>query len=109
MFDAALVASGASIDVRWLLRNKGKFAYLDIDLDDSSNTNYSTSIGTYWETRLQTSTAALRKWLLKAGEERPRLRSTALLLDFALPKQAGQAGSNIAHPLPFQQHRRLGV
>ena len=38
MFDAALVASGASVDVRWLLRNKGGFPYLDIDLDDGSNT-----------------------------------------------------------------------
>jgi hypothetical protein len=71
MFDAALVASGASIDVRWLLRNKGGFPYLDIDLDDSSSTLYSTSIGTYWETRLQTSTAALRRWLQKENLDRP--------------------------------------
>jgi len=57
--------------VRWLLRNKGGFPYLDIDLDDPTNTVYSTSIGTHWETRLQTSTAQLRRWLQKAGLEKP--------------------------------------
>jgi hypothetical protein len=71
MFDAALVASGASADVRWLLRNKAGFPYLDIDLDDGSNTAYSTSIGTHWETRLQTSTASLRRWLQKESLDRP--------------------------------------
>ena len=71
MFDAALVASGASVDLRWLLKNKGGFPYLDIDLDDGSNTAYSTSIGTYYESRLQTSTASLRRWLQKENLDRP--------------------------------------
>jgi hypothetical protein len=71
MFDAALVAAGGSDDVRWLLRNKGGFPYLDIDLDDGANTMYSTSIGTYWETRLWTSTAGLRRWLQKENLDRP--------------------------------------
>lgn len=70
LFDGALAASGASEHVRWLLRNKGGFPYLDIDLDDPTNTVYSTSIGTHWETRLQTSTAQLRQWLQKAGLEK---------------------------------------
>ena len=71
MFDAALVASGASVDVRWLLRNKGNFPYFDIDLDDPGNNVYSISLGTYWETRLQTSTQGLRQWLQKSGLEQP--------------------------------------
>ena len=71
MFDAALVASGASDQVRWLIKNKASFPYLDIDLDDSSSTLYSTSIGTYWETRLQTSTPSLRRWLQKENLDSP--------------------------------------
>jgi hypothetical protein len=71
MFDAALVASGASDQVRWLIKNKSSFPFLDIDLDDSSSTLYSTSIGTFWETRLQTSTASLRRWLQKENLDRP--------------------------------------
>lgn len=99
LFDAALVASGASVDVRWLLRNKGEFPYLDIDLDDSSNTNYSTSIGTYWETRMQTSIAGLRKWLDRIREDRA---TTAKPLAFseAAPQTTSISGATVHIPYP---------
>lgn len=101
MFDAALVASGASVDVRWLLRNKGGFPYLDIDLDDGSNTLYSTSIGTFWETRLQTSTPALRRWLQKEKQDRP---GAAMPFVFAsqAPTATGTTSASAVH-IPYPQ------
>jgi hypothetical protein len=99
MYDGALVASGASIDVRWLLRNKGKSPYLDIDLDDGANTAYSTSIGTYWETRLQTSTAALRRWLQKTGQEKP-VAVKPLTFSMEIPSSPSSAGKSLHVPYP---------
>jgi len=69
-YQAALVASGASDEVRYILKHTVYFPYLDIDLDDPCNCIYSYSIGTYWETRLQTSTERLHKWLSDSGNER---------------------------------------
>jgi hypothetical protein len=98
MFDAALVASGASVEVRWLLRNKAKFPYLDIDLDDSANTDYSTSIGTYWETRLQTSTAALRRWLQSTGQEKVISIKPLLFASTPLTGSVAAAGLHVPYP-----------
>lgn len=69
-YQAALVASGASDKVRYILKYTVHFPYLDIDLDDPCNCTYCFSIGTYWETRLRTSTALLHKWLSGIGQER---------------------------------------
>ena len=99
MYDGALVASGASIDVRWLLRNKGKSPYLDIDLDDGANTAYSTSIGTYYETRLQTSTAALRRWLQKTGQEKP-VAVSPLAFSVQVPASPSSSGKSLHVPYP---------
>lgn len=99
MYDSALVASGASIEVRWLLRNKGVYPYLDIDLDDSSNTSYSTSIGTHWETRLQTSTSALRRWLQKIGKERP-VSVKPLAFSTQTPSSPSGLGKSLHVPYP---------
>ncbi len=75
LYDAGTACSGASDRVRFLLRNDAPFPYLDIDLDDPSNTLYSFSIGSDYRTRLQTGTELLRKWLAAIGAERaPHIR-----------------------------------
>ncbi|MCB0116665.1 MAG: DUF3048 domain-containing protein [Caldilineaceae bacterium] len=75
LYDAGLACSGASDQVRFALKNDAPFPYLDIDLDDPSNSRYSVSVGSDYRTRLRTSTAGLRKWLADWGVERaPSLR-----------------------------------
>ena len=69
-YQVALAAFGASDRVRYVLKHTVHSPYLDIDLDDPCNCTYSFSIGTHWETRLQTSTALLHKWLSNDGHER---------------------------------------
>ena len=62
-YGGALVASGAGNDVRWWLKHKMPAPYLDIDLDDPGNNIYAFTVGANYMTRMQTSTARLRKWL----------------------------------------------
>jgi hypothetical protein len=69
-YQAALVASGASDEVRYILKHTVHFPYLDIDLDDPCNCLYCFTIGTHWETRMQTKTDLLHSWLSALGEER---------------------------------------
>jgi len=69
-YQAALVASGASDKVRYILKHTVHFPYLDIDLDDPCNCLYCFTIGTHWETRMQTKTSLLNQWLSKAGLDR---------------------------------------
>ena len=69
-YQAALVASGASDKVRYILKHTVHFPYLDIDLDDPCNCLYCFTIGTHWETRMQTKTSLLHPWLSKAGLDR---------------------------------------
>lgn len=71
LYDAGLVCSGASDAVRYALKHQAPFPYLDIDLDDPSNTRYSVSIGSDYRTRLRTATDSLRKWLADWGVEKP--------------------------------------
>lgn len=71
LYNAGVVASGASDGVRFAMREQAPFPYLDIDLDDPSNTRYTVSIGTDYRTRLRTSTAGLRAWLANNGLEQP--------------------------------------
>lgn len=105
MFDAALVATGGSDEVRWLLRNKGGFPYLDIDLDDGSNTLYSTSIGTFWETRLQTSTASLRRWLQKENLDRP-VTVKPFVFSTQVTTSTATSPARAVH-IPYPQESRL--
>ncbi|MCC6170206.1 MAG: DUF3048 domain-containing protein [Caldilineaceae bacterium] len=71
LYDAGLVCSGASDPVRYLLKHQAPFPYMDIDLDDASNINYSVSIGGDYRTRLRTSVDQLRRWLADWGVEKP--------------------------------------
>ncbi len=71
LYDAGLACSGASDPVRFALKNDAPFPYLDIDLDDPSNSRYTTSIGSDYRTRLRTSSGGLRRWLADWGMERP--------------------------------------
>ena len=71
LYDAGLACSGASDQVRYALKHQAPFPYMDIDLDDPSNSRYSVSIGTDYRTRLRTSTDQLRRWLADWGVEKP--------------------------------------
>ena len=71
LYNAGLACSGASDGVRYTLKHESPFPYMDIDLDDPSNTRYSVSIGTDYRTRLRTATASLRRWLADWGVEQP--------------------------------------
>jgi hypothetical protein len=67
LYDAGMVCSGASDPVRYSLKHEAPFPYLDIDLDDASNTRYTVSIGTDYRTRLRADTNRVRAWLSGAG------------------------------------------
>ncbi len=67
MYDGVLAASGGSDEVRYLLKNEVGFPYLDADIDDPSQTRYFQSIGTDYRTRMQSSTAGVRRWLADKG------------------------------------------
>jgi hypothetical protein len=71
LYQAPVLCSGASDQVRFLLKNQAPFAYLDIDLDDPSNTRYSVSIGRDYRTRLRTSTEGHQAWLRDWEIDRP--------------------------------------
>ncbi len=71
LYDAGLACSGASDRVRYTLKHESPFPYLDIDLDDPSNTRYSVSVGSDYRTRLRTSTAGLMRWLDEWGVQQP--------------------------------------
>jgi hypothetical protein len=75
LYDAGLLCSGASDQVRYSLKHEAPFPYLDIDLDDPSNTRYSVSIGSDYRTRLHTSTNGAARWLVDWGvAQAPALR-----------------------------------
>jgi hypothetical protein len=63
MYDGILACSGGSDEVRYLLKNEVGFPYLDADIDDTTqNGTYFSSIGSDYRTRMQTSTAGVRRW-----------------------------------------------
>ncbi|MFN2202921.1 MAG: DUF3048 domain-containing protein [Caldilineaceae bacterium] len=100
LYDAGLVCSGASDQVRYLLKHEAPFPYLDIDLDDPSNARYSVSIGTDYRTRLRTGTEKLRRWLADWGVEKP-----AAIRGFTFGKapSGGEPGTSISIPYPNGQ------
>ena len=98
-YDCALAASGGNDHTRWLLKHKADFPYLDIDLDDPGNNVYSYSIGKHWETRLQTNSALLRKWLKNWEVEKvPHLRG------FAFDPQPPTGASGQSVHIPYSKN-----
>ena len=63
LYNAPLMCSGASDDVRYLLKNFAPFDYLDIDLDDPSNRLYTDNVGNDYRTRLRVGATGLKNWL----------------------------------------------
>ena len=63
LYQTALLCSGASSGVRYILKHQVNFPYLDVDLDDPGNNVYSMSIGNDYRTRLQTSSGRLDRFL----------------------------------------------
>ena len=97
LYDAGLVCSGASDAVRYSLKHEAPFPYMDIDLDDASNTRYSVSIGSDYRTRLRTSTDRTRRWLADWGVEKaPSLRG----FTFGNPAGGGLPATSISIPYP---------
>jgi hypothetical protein len=97
LYDAGLACSGASDGVRYSLKHEAPFPYMDVDLDDPSNTRYSVSIGSDYRTRLRTSTSGLRRWLADWGVEKaPNLRS----FTFGGAPGGGAPASSITIPYP---------
>ncbi len=97
LYDGGLLCSGASDQVRWILKNDAPFPYLDIDLDDPNNSRYSSSLGSDYRTRLQTSTAGLRAFLANTGTQRaPSLRG----FTFGDVPGGGAPASQINIPFP---------
>ncbi|NOZ48664.1 MAG: DUF3048 domain-containing protein, partial [Chloroflexi bacterium] len=74
LYQAAMLCSGASDEVRYTLKNQVYFPYLDVDIDDPGNNIYVTNIlglSKYdWETRLHTSSAKLEKFVSDWGVNR---------------------------------------
>lgn len=63
MYDGILACSGGSDEVRYLLKNEVGFPYLDADIDDlRQDGTYFSSVGSDYRSRMQTSTAGVRRW-----------------------------------------------
>ncbi len=97
LYDAGLACSGASDPVRYALKHQAPFPYMDIDLDDGSNTRYSVSIGTDYRTRLRTGTDKLRQWLADWGVDKP---AAIRGFTFGATPAGGAPAASIAIPYP---------
>ncbi len=96
LYEAGLACSGASDGVRYLLKHQAPFPYMDVDLDDPSNTRYSVSIGSDYRTRLRTSTAKLRQWLVDWGVQKP-----ASIRGFTFGDAPGDGASGVSVSIPY--------
>jgi hypothetical protein len=102
-YDGLLACSGGSDMVRWILKHKATFPYIDGDLDDPGNNRYFYNIGSDYRTRLQTTTAGLRKWLAeKKLEKTPQVRGFL----FADGAPAGGSAATSMH-IPYPKFSRL--
>ncbi len=97
LYDAGLFCSGASDQVRYLLKHQAPFPYLDVDLDDPSNDRYTVSIGKNYRTRVRTDTTSFRKWLVAWEEERP---AAVRGFTFGPPPAGGVPAQTITIPYP---------
>jgi hypothetical protein len=97
-YDGLLACSGGSDPVRWILKHKVGFPYIDGDLDDPGNNRYFFNVGTDYRTRLQTSTQGLRRWLTDKGLEKvPQVRG--FLFSAGIPS-GGSPATSIHIPYP---------
>jgi len=99
MYDGVLACSGGSDEIRYLLKNEVGFPYLDMDIDDPSNNVYFFSIGSDYRTRVQLSTAGVRRWLQTVGQDKVWNRPGFLYAETPATFDAGQA-STIQIPYP---------
>jgi len=97
LYDAGLACSGASDQVRYALKHQAPFPYMDIDLDDASNTRYSVSVGSDYRTRLRTATGKLRRWLADWGVDKP---AAIRGFTFGNAPSGGAPAASIAIPYP---------
>lgn len=100
MYDGVLACSGGSDEVRYLLKNEVGFPYLDADIDDPrQDGTYFQSLGTDYRTRIQTSTAGVRRWLADQGLEKEWSRPGFQFSETPPPNAAGTASAiQIAYP-----------
>jgi len=98
LYDAALFCSGASDDIRYLLRDRNQlFPYFDNDLDDPESTRYSRSEGNDYRTRLRTSSVMTRQWLTdRFAEAAPSIQG----FTFGGPAAGGAPANLIQIPYP---------
>ena len=98
LYDAAVFCSGASDDIRYLLRDRNQlFPYFDNDLDDPESTRYSRSEGNDYRTRLRTSSAMTRQWLTdQFAEAAPSIQG----FTFGGPADGGTPANLIQIPYP---------
>jgi uncharacterized protein YraI len=97
LYHAGTICSGASDPVRYLLKHQAPFPYMDIDLDDPSQTRYSVSIGRDYRTRMRTSSDGARRWLADWGMEQP---ASIRGFTFGALPGGGAPAANIRIPYP---------
>ena len=103
-YGGALAVSGAQGQINWFLTFKMGVPYLNVDLDDPSQTRYSFNIwglaprkDLEYATRMWTGTDKLRLWLSdKNAEQDPKLRGFA----FAEMAPTGAAGKTASIAFP---------
>lgn len=97
LYDAGLVCSGASDRVRYILKHESPYPYMDVDLDDPSNTRYSTNVGSDYRTRLRTDTTRLNRFLSDWGSQKP---ASIRGFTFGGLGASGNSATNISIPYP---------
>lgn len=97
LYDAGLVCSGASDRVRYILKHESPYPYMDVDLDDPSNTKYSTNVGSDYRTRLRTDTSKLNRFLSDWGAQKP---ASIRGFTFGGLGANGASATNISIPYP---------
>jgi hypothetical protein len=99
MYGGVLACSGGSDAIRYLLKNEVGFPYLDADLDDPSNNQYYTNLGSDYRTRLQARTDGVRQWLVDRGIP-TEWDKPGFAFDEAIPPNAAGDASVIDIPYP---------
>ncbi len=105
LYDAGTVCSGASDPVRYSLKHEAPFPYLDVDLDDASNTRYTVSIGSDYRTRLRADTNRVRAWLSGAGLDKP---ASIRGFTFGGAPSGGVPAGSITIPYPRSTGSQVG-
>ena len=92
------MASGANGQINWFLKFKMGVPYLNVDVDDPCNCTYVTNLDTGYQTRVQTSTGQLRRWLADIkGDQDPKLRG------FPFTEQAPAGDRGLEAEIGFPQ------